>query len=268
MALIHTYFMSNVLNMERSVDIILPAEGIPARGEKPSEAAYPAKGSVKVLYLLHGMSDDQTMWARRTSIERYVMGKNLAVIMPAAEISFYSDMKYGYDYFQYFSRELPEVMHHLFPQLSTRREDTFVAGLSMGGFGAFKLGLNCPETFSRACSLSGFLDPVMSYEEGERSFLLDIMGTLGEVKESENDLPWLLDKKLKEGVRLPRLYQCCGTDDFLYSMNKRFYERFKERTDLTYLEEPGIHNWEFWDRNIERIIEWLPLEANSEKEAK
>lgn len=255
MALIHVNFYSQTLGMERGLEVILPQQqnGI-------GQSAKAQSKRLPVLYLLHGASDDQTIWQRRTSIERYAVAKGLAVIMPATDLGFYTDMKYGYDFYQFFSRELPQVVHEFFPLLSDRREDTFVAGLSMGGFGAFKLGINCPEKYSYAASLSGFLDPVKGLSSGEHRFLLDVMGTAEEVRGSINDLPARLHQQLQAGAMLPKFFMACGTEDFLYEMNEGFYQEFKDIIDLTYWKEPGTHEWGFWDRNIQRILSWLPLQ--------
>src|SRR5690606_35149889 len=110
-----------------------------------------------VLYLLHGLSDDDTIWLRRTSIERYVAGLGLAVVMPNVHRSFYADMAYGGQYWTFLTEELPRVAGDFFP-LSDAREDNYVAGLSMGGYGAFKWALSYPERFAAAGSLSGVLD--------------------------------------------------------------------------------------------------------------
>ncbi len=262
MALIHANFFSVSLGMERQVDVILPQEanGIGQKGKEGS-------GKVPVLYLLHGASDDQTIWQRRTSIERYAVAKGLAVVMPSTDLGFYTDQKYGYDYFQYFSKELPDLINEFFPMISEKREDTFVAGLSMGGFGAFKLGINCPERFSYAASLSGFLDPVLAAENATRKPNENNFGTLEELRGSVNDLPAKLEEQLAKKVKLPRFFQACGTEDFLYAMNVKFRDTFKERIDLVYFEEPGTHEWGFWDRNIQRVLDWLPLEKAAEKKA-
>jgi S-formylglutathione hydrolase FrmB len=96
-----------------------------------------------VLYLLHGLSDDDTAWLRRTSIERYVSELGLAVVMPQVHRSFYSDELHGLRYWTFLSDELPQLVDSFF-HVSTRREDTFVAGLSMGGYGALKWALRQP----------------------------------------------------------------------------------------------------------------------------
>ncbi len=142
MALIQCDFFSETLQLSTSMNVILP---------QPARARYP------VLYLLHGLSDDHTTWLRRTSIERYVDPLGLAVVMPAVHRSFYSDMAHGNRYWTFVSRELPALARGFFP-ISSSRADTFVAGLSMGGYGAFKLALSFPQRFAAAASLSGALD--------------------------------------------------------------------------------------------------------------
>ena len=107
-----------------------------------------------MLYLLHGLSDDHTAWLRYTSIERYATARGLAVVMPAVHRSFYADEAHGHAYWHFVSEELPAIVAAFF-RLSERREDTFVAGLSMGGYGALKLGLHHPERFAAVASLSG-----------------------------------------------------------------------------------------------------------------
>ena len=254
MALIHANFFSQTLGMERAADVILPQKdnGIGQSGQK--------SGKVPVLYLLHGYSDNQTIWQRRTSIERYAVERGLAVVMASTDLGFYCDQQYGYDYWRFFSDELPQIVCELFPMISSKRSGTFVAGLSMGGFGALKLGINCPERFSYAASLSGFVDPVSAFEHDRGGHASLSMGTLEDVEGSINDLPARIDQQLAAGLTLPRFYVACGTEDFLYPMNKQFKDRCKDKIDLTWFEEPGIHEWGFWDRNIQRVLDWLPLD--------
>ena len=132
-------------------------------------AGHHSAGSPPVLYLLHGLSDDDTIWLRRTSIERYVAPLGLAVVMPQVHRSYYTDEAYGGRYWTFLSEELPQLVDTFF-RLSTDRRDTFVAGLSMGGYGAIKWALRQPHRFAAAASLSGVLD-VAAGEQGtaERS---------------------------------------------------------------------------------------------------
>ena len=153
MALIQCDFFSEILGISSSMCVILPQDTTNQIGMEGSHKRqrYPT------LYLLHGYSDDYTIWQRRTSIERYVASLGIAVVMPNAGKSYYTDMKKGDKYFTFISQEVPELARSFFP-LSEKREDNFIAGLSMGGYGAFKVALTYPERFCAAASLSGSLD--------------------------------------------------------------------------------------------------------------
>src|SRR3954463_9504927 len=164
MAFLDVHCFSDALGLSVSFYVLLPQQttrqiGL-AGGEK--RAQYPT------LYLLHGLSDDHTIWMRRTSIERYAAAKNIAVVMPAVARSFYQDMASGARYWTFVSEELPALCQQFFP-LSPAREDNFVAGLSMGGYGALRLGLARPEKFAAAASLSGALDIVRFAKQAGRT---------------------------------------------------------------------------------------------------
>ncbi|QYR19089.1 esterase family protein [Paenibacillus sp. sptzw28] len=255
MALIQCEYYSDVLGLSTSMTVILPQTAHTQIGMKTT-----ANGEKhKTLLLLHGLSDDHTIWLRRTSIERYASALGLAVVMPAVHRSFYSDMISGYNYWTFISEELPALARSFFP-LSDRREDNFVAGLSMGGYGAFKLALSYPERYQAAASLSGalYLPSVRHH------FPIDfekIFGTLEQAENSPNDLFKLAADTASGGVS-PQLYQCCGTEDFLYEDNVKFREYAKElKLPLTYEEEPGDHDWGYWDHKIQRVLQWLPLQS-------
>ena len=153
MALLHVNFYSRTLERETQMDVILPEAAKKLIGMEGV-----ATRQCKTLYLLHGMSDDQTVWQRRTSIERYAAAYGLAVVMPTTDLGWYTDMYRGDKYFAFITRELPAVCRDLFPMMSPRREDTYVAGLSMGGYGALKCALRAGDVFSRGASLSGAAD--------------------------------------------------------------------------------------------------------------
>lgn len=241
------------------MDVILPLAGW--------SGATPALGDGHpTLYLLHGLSDDHTIWQRRTSIERYVEDLDLAVVMPEVHRSFYTDMAAGYRYWTFISEEVPYVAHSLF-HLSDRREDTFVAGLSMGGYGAFKLALAFPEHFAAAASLSGALDVARMVLDPETEWLSEAPAIFGEpakVKGSQNDLFYLAKKLSASKGPKPRLYQWCGTEDFLYKDNLRFHKQAQKLgLDLHFTESPGTHEWNCWDLQIQHVLEWLaPVKLN------
>ncbi|MFP4417132.1 MAG: alpha/beta hydrolase [Fibrobacterota bacterium] len=253
MAFLHCDFYSDVLGFSTSMNVILPQNTKNQIGMRSTSR----RTHHPVLYLLHGLTDDHTIWHRRTSIERYAAGYDLIVIMPNVHRSFYTDMHYGYDYWTFISEELPAVCKGFFP-ISTRPEDTFAAGLSMGGYGAFKLALNYPERFAAAASLSGLMDIDAAVES--RHFPHDMQLVFGNSKprDSQDDLFALAARTSPETA--PKLFQCCGTDDSLYEQNKRF-QTFAQSLNLplTYQEGPGGHDWEYWDRQIRLVLEWLPL---------
>jgi S-formylglutathione hydrolase FrmB len=190
----------------------------------------------------------------------------LAVVMPSVQYSFYANQKYGFDYFTYLSEELPRIVREFFP-ISDRREDTFAAGLSMGGYGAFKLGITRPDRYAAVASLSGSLDQrtrLLPEPALGNSVMLKMahytFGSYDEYVSSDHNLALLLEKHLAAGTRVPKLYQACGTEDHNYEINRSFYGTFKDRTDLTYEEAPGRgHEWSFWDEYIQRVLRWLPV---------
>jgi len=261
MALIQCDFYSHALRMASSMQVVLPQTKEPMTVQQGvANEKYP------VLYLLHGLSDDHTIWMRRTSIERYATEKGIAVVMPNVHRSFYADMKRGLPYWTFLTEELPIIARSFFP-LSDRREDNFVAGLSMGGYGAFKVGLSFPERFAAAASLSGALDIAAREEDPYGLFLpleeQNIFGSSAELKGSESDLFYLASKLEQSGAPAIKLYQCCGTEDFLYNDNQNFLAHARNLgLDLTYEEEPGTHDWGYWDKKIQSVLNWLPLQAN------
>ncbi len=247
MALLHVDFFSKVLSRAVSMAVILPQDN---------------KGPHPTLYLLHGLSDNHTIWSRRTSIERYADAYPLAVVMPDGGRSFYTDMIQGDRYFTFMAEELPEVCENLF-HLSKKREDRFAAGLSMGGYGAMKLGLARPNRYAAVASLSGALqmDPKYHLEQPE-AFMQELIRIFGKPEDfvgSENDLFGLAQKLQKHPEKAPKMYVACGTEDFLLQGNRRFKREFQKAFDLTYEESPGTHEWGFWDTYIQRVLAFLPI---------
>jgi S-formylglutathione hydrolase FrmB len=250
-------FFSEVLTIRSTMHLLLPQRSL-------AETKSRRKPKYRTLYLLHGHSDDHTAWMRWSNIEKYVEGLNLAVVMPAVNVSWYTDMVYGGNYWQFVSEEVPTVVHDMF-SFSSKREDNFVAGLSMGGYGAFKLALTYPERYAAAASLSGAVDireVVKEHKEdpANEAWLIhmrDVFGDLNKVPNSEHDL-FTLAKKVSKGHVKPRLYQCCGTEDFLYTDNVRFRDAIRKLPlDLTYEEGSGEHVWAYWDSMIQKVLAWM-----------
>ena len=249
-------FFSETLGLRSTIYVLLPQRRLLTGATKRTP-------KYRTLYLLHGHSDDHTAWLRWSSIEKYAEGLNLAVVMPAVHLSFYADMAHGGNYWQYISEEVPARVRDMY-SLSAERKDNFVAGLSMGGYGAFKLALTHPDRFAAAASLSGAVDireVVRGHGQLEDEVWLkgmrNVFGDLSKVPNSSHDLFTLAKKAAKAPVK-PRLYQCCGTEDFLYADNIRFRDMARKLPlDLTYEEGPGEHNWAYWDKMIQNVLKWM-----------
>lgn len=256
MPFLQVNFYSKVMDQHGMMNVLLPTEY--------REQNFPKDHRWPTLYLLHGLSDDHSVWQRWSAIERYLWGRPLAVVMPSSLRGFYTDMKQGPRYFTFLSEELPELCEKLFP-LSSAREDRFAAGLSMGGYGAFKLGLRCPERYAAVASLSGALD-VVGYTKAafDYSQILPeypwIFGDRSESIGGADDLFALAERAAtKPRNSLPRFYQCCGLEDKLYPENVLFRNRFQNALSIEYHEMAGAHEWDFWDQHIPDVLDWLPL---------
>lgn len=270
MALLTINFYSKVLMREVAVTAILPEKqhgvGIgnsPADEKRVNAAVWDGDTPLKTLYLLHGWSDNQTIWSRRTSVERYVAGKQLAVIMPSVENSFYTNECNGYDYWTFISEELPESMGSFF-KLSSKREDTYAAGLSMGGYGALKLGLRKPERFSKVASLSGVLDLSAMFRRkspDEYSFLRRVFGDDKHPQARPEDDILFLAQQTAEREDKPEIYLACGTADELYSDYLSGISLFSSLGyHVNYRAGEGEdHRWSYWDQAIQDVLNWLPV---------
>jgi putative tributyrin esterase len=262
MALLRCEFFSDVLGLSTSMHVILPQRTSTQIGMTGAASS----GDHPTLYLLHGLSDDDSIWLRRTSIERYVAPLGLAVVMPQVHRSFYRDEIYGGRYWTFLSQELPQICHGFF-HLSRSRSDTFVAGLSMGGYGAFNWALRQPERFAAAASLSGVLD--LAGDDRQIRPDEDIDPRLwprlfnadpSQRRNSSDDLMWLLEQAATTGTDLPALYIGCGTEDAIFDHSESFVNRARHLgLAVTVDFRPGEHEWGLWDRMIHDVLAWLPL---------
>ncbi len=245
---------------------------LPQKNGKQSGITYPGKdGKYKTLFLLHGLSDDHSIWMRRTSIERYAASLGIAVVMPEVGRSFYSDMLYGGAYETFVAQELPAIARSFFP-LSDAREDNYIAGLSMGGYGAFKLALNYPENYCAAASLSGALDmaSVGDVPENEVKIhqdIINIWGNVSAIANTKHDLFFAAKTLKAQALNCPDLYMCCGDADFLYQSNLAFRDfALRQKLPLTCQIDPGYaHTWDYWDVRIQSVLAWM-FSSSSESE--
>lgn len=246
MAVFQGSFYAESLGMQTLLTVILPQN----LSQKDGEGRFP------VLFLLHGLSDNAQSWMQNTMIARYAEAAGLAVVMPEVQRSFYTDMAEGQRYFTYVAEELPRLARELFP-LTRDPARTYVAGLSMGGYGALKLALHHPERYGAAGCFSG---------------AVDLLGRLGEVTGNpgeaaaitggsvlpENNLFLLTAQAAKQHVSLPPLYMTCGLSDFMYDDQKRFRQQLDFlKIPYVYEEWPGGHDWDVWNRSVLQFIRFI-----------
>ena len=206
----------------------------------------------KCLYLLHGLSDDHTIWMRRTSIERYASEYGICVVMPNVGRSFYTDMKYGLKYYTFVAKELPKIIQDFLP-VSDRREDNYVAGLSMGGYGALKIAMRECDSFCAGAGLSSVAD---IYRPDFNETKIPIFGENLEIPDDDN--LFTLAEKYNSNPNKPRIYMGIGTSDFMYDDNVKLRKHFESLDfDYTYRESEGVHNWAFWDEYIQYVLKWM-----------
>ena len=266
MAFIQMNLLSKTLMRTVPVNVILPVDkmvfpGMPVREDKP----------YKTLYLLHGVFGNYTDWVCGSRIQRYAEENDLVVIMPSGDNAFYVDQPAGNNFYgEFVGRELVELTRKMFP-LSHKREDTFIGGLSMGGFGALRNGLKYSDTFGYIVSLSGALHlEQMAARTEDAPFFLEsksyaeaCFGDLSTVLESDKNPRWLVKQMKKAGKDLPKIYMACGEQDGLLPVNKDMAQFLEiQGADATFEIGLGNHEWDFWDAYIKKAIDWLPTEES------
>lgn len=246
-ALLTVDFFAETLEVGTSMMIVLPQ----VTAEQVGVEAAGVVTDFPVLYLLHGMSDDHTAWVRYTSVERYAAERGLAVVMPAVHRSFYANERHGHAYWDFVSDELPRIVGN-FVKVTADPARTYVAGLSMGGYGALKLALNFPDRFAAAASLSGALDLRWLMERPERRE--EVSGRIfGGDLDATEDLMALVERG-----QAPPLLIGCGTEDRLYDGNVAFAERARAvGLDVTTDFRIGDHEWSLWDAQLPRVMDFV-----------
>ncbi len=249
MAFLEMNFHSEILGKATNVWVIMPQKSL--NGQIGMGGANSAE-KYKCLYLLHGCSDDYTIWMRRTSIERYAARYGIAVVMPDGERSYYCNQKYGYRFYDYLTQELPKIIEDMFP-VSSDPKDRYIAGLSMGGYGAMKLALREEGRYAMAAALSPVGDMQSWVDAYPQMNFVTSFGEDCRVPE-EDDLSYLLEQCKKR----PKLFMAIGVEDPLYRFMVPIREKIRELGyDFTYMEGPGTHGWDFWDIYIQDALEWM-----------
>ncbi|MGN0467704.1 MAG: alpha/beta hydrolase [Acutalibacteraceae bacterium] len=241
-------FTSKELKMNTLVTVCFP-DSVRTNGVPLSER--------KVLWLLHGLSDDGTSWLRYSRIDKYAMENNLVVVMPSVNRSMYCDNVNGQNYFSFIADELPDYFEKVF-NLSRKREDNFIAGLSMGGMGAAKIALTYPERYAAMGSFSGVLNleplKLVLNDEMKNDFSF-MLSALENTNESPLNPTALLDKEKHKDLKM---YIACGLQDKLIVASLMFKKQAdKLGLKAKYSFTKGNHEWDFWDRQLKRFIDFV-----------
>ena len=248
MAFLECRFFSTALARAVNMNVVMPQDK--------------DKKSLKIVYLLHGLSDDASMWFRRTSVERYADMYNMMVVMPDGGRSFYTDAVAGDNYWTFISEELPQIVKALF-NVTVCRENSYAAGLSMGGYGALKLALRCRDKFTAAAGLSSVTDLKHRFKAADSASwvpeLRRIFGSTAQLAPRKNDLFSLADEAVASGEKLPAILSICGSEDFMIMDNRKFNKHMAKINypDFHSYERPGVHNWAFWDTYIQDVFKFF-----------
>ena len=252
MAFLTLNYKSDALGMSTAVNVILP------------ESAKHGTGTpYKTLYLLHGLTDDHTAWTRFTSIERYAAEYGIAVVMPSVGRNWYTDTTCGRKYFSFITNELPRVCRSYFCGMSDKREDNFIAGLSMGGYGAAKAALTYPDRYFGFASLSGAVDLAIRDRSRYAKEFAMIFGTEGgntsALAGTANDPFHLAALYASEhSSTAQKMFIWCGTEDTLIESNRKFHTHLTALgIEHKYAESEGDHSWKWWDLHIKSALEYL-----------
>lgn len=219
----------------------------------------------KVLYLLHGYSGNEKDWLHHAPMVELANQYHMAIILPQGDNGFYVDHEATGDHYgRYIGIELVEMVKRMFG-IDLDRKDTYIGGLSMGGFGALRNGLLYGDTFGGILALSSALiqDQVATMEPGEDDgfapygYYKTVFGDLDHVLESDKN-PKINAKHLKDKETHVRLYMACGVDDFLIENNRDLHQ-FLESIEYEhcYVEDSGAHEWNFWNKYIQKGVAWL-----------
>ena len=239
-------FRSGALNMPVEAEVLIP---------QPGYKSLTQKEGYKVIILLHGANNDRMEWLMKSQIADMVRELPVIVFMPSGKNSFYINTWNGYRYMDFIGKEIPELIRSHF-RVSEKKEDWLIAGESMGGFGASVCGFNHPDTFGNVAVFSGALAPLEIEKDLPGIKMTNLFGKNYEYLEKPENDPFRLSDALPEEKR-PRVFLCCGTEDFLLDVNERFYHHLKDRYDLTVVWKLGGHEFVYWNERLKEMFQWF-----------
>ncbi len=250
MAILEVVFNSCCLQRSVELRAVLPVD-------PPDGHVEPPKTPLPALYLLHGLFGSNTDWLMNTRISMWAREKGLAVICPSGENSFYVDQAAtGEAYSRFIGEELPDFCRRLFP-LSDKREDTYVGGLSMGGYGALVAGLRYPQVFSKIIALSSAIEP-WNRQNIPPDAPFVYQPSFADALFGSDTSKWNCFKLLEKCDPKPEIYQACGLQDGLLQQNRKLAKALRSNGfNTVYEEDEGAHTWTYWDSHIKRGLDWL-----------
>lgn len=252
MAFLDIHFKGESINKQSSMYVIMP-EG---------------RGPFPVMYLLHGYSDDHTIWLRRTRIEVYVEPLPLIVVMPDGHHSFYCNdpRPNGMAYEDHIIKDVVGFIDRTLPTIANR-SGRAIAGLSMGGYGSMMLAMNHPDMF---CAVSGHSAPCSLFNRPrtDKAHGIDFKDLMEKYPADRYNL-FRLARRQKKILKQIALRIDCGTEDYLIEENRAYHAHLEEldvRHD--YREYPGMHNWDYWDLHIRETLSFVMDNVKKPKEKK
>lgn len=253
-------FHADTIMQHTNFSFVLPNDFIMEEIKDPRHYDRPTKS----LILLHGLTGTDTDWLYGGVAQEMSKQYNLAVFMPTVGNFFYLDHGYaGGNFASFIGEEFPEYIRDTFGYC-INRENTMIAGLSMGGFGAIHTALQFPDTFSSCIALSSALVIREVAELGRRrnsimseAMVRDVFGDPATILDSDRNPEYLYRKLKAEGREIPKIYMAIGTEDSLYGVNQDFRQFLEnEGADFFYEDGPGAHTWDFWNEYLPRGLEW------------
>lgn len=278
MAQISIDYFSSSLMRTTTIDILLPFDRMDdalgtdwemRNDEKGWERRPypPQQPPFKTLYLLHGITGNHTDWISESRIRSWAAARNLAVVMPSGYNAFYLDQPESHNFYgRFVGQELVNVTRRILP-LSTRREDTFIGGISMGAYGALRAGLKYCETFGSIASLSSAMiaDSIEGVINNDvfflsRPFLESTFGDLSQLVGSDKDPARLAADLVYCDRPRPRVFMACGNADPLAGPNRVLADRLRGiGLEVEYRELDGGHDWDLWNNALPQALDWLGL---------
>lgn len=259
MALFQGTFFAKSISRATTFNLVLPNDCPDNIGETNENFRRP----VKTLFLLHGYCGNYTDWLINSPVQDLASRYNLAIVMPQGDNSFYLNGPSSCGkYEDFISKDLIEYLQKTF-KLALDPKDTFIGGLSMGGFGALHNGLAHPEVFGKMFGLSSALiqDEVAKMEPGTGNpvanydYYASAFGNPKDLPTSSNNPKAVAKKRVENKEKIQPVFMACGSEDFLIEPNRDF-KAFLESLgiDVKYYETPGVHDWKFWNEYIEKAI--------------